>query len=37
MIVSINENCNDRRVIALNIDDFFVAKRVNRNRFVNIF
>ena len=31
MIININENCNDKRVIALNIDDFFVTKRVNKN------
>ena len=37
MIVDINENCNVKRVIALNINDFFVTKRVNKNRFVNIF
>ena len=37
MIVDINENCNDKRTIALNIDNFFVTKRVNKNRLVNIF
>ena len=37
IIVDINENCNVKRVIALNINDFFVTKRVNKNRFVNIF
>ena len=37
IIIDINENCNDKRVIALNINNFFVTKRVNKNRFVNIF
>ena len=37
MIVNINENYKSKRVIALNIDDFFVTKRINKNRFVNIF
>ena len=37
IIVDINENCNVKRVIALNINDFFVTKRVNKNRFINIF
>ena len=37
MTVNISENCNDKRVITLNIDDFFVMKRVNKNRLVNIF
>ena len=37
IIVDINESCNVKRVIALSIDDFFVTKRVDRNRLVNIF
>ena len=36
MIANINKNCSDKRAIALNINDFFVTKRVNKNRFVNI-
>ena len=37
IIIKINWNENDERVVTLNINNFFVAKRVNENRFVNIF
>ena len=37
MIVNISENCKDKRVITLNIDDFFITRRVSKNRLVNIF
>ena len=37
MIASTSENCKGKRAIALSIDDFFVTRRVNKNRLVNIF
>ena len=37
MIGNTNENCKNKRAIALSIDDFFVTRRVDRNRLVNIF